>query len=178
MRILVQVFERPRRVVAEVVLLFVRKPEDVFHSLAIGLDTIQQFSKGKVPLSSHQKVPQARVRTGGDALGKQRGMITAEHGSNPAVELLGQIGKADRGVILKSHGREAHDVRLKLPQDLQEARHRLLAPNHHVRHFDIVVIDLAGNRCHRDTWRFPLPARDPRRRCGALNQQCSHLAST
>ena len=47
-------------------------------------------------------------------------MIAAKHRSNPAVELLGQIGKADRGVILKSHGREAHDIRLEIPQDLQE----------------------------------------------------------
>ncbi len=173
---LVQVFERTRRIVAEAVflflfaLLFVGKPEDVFHPLAIGLDAIEQFSEGKVALASHEEVPELCVRAGGDIFGKQRGVITAEHGSNPAVELLGQIGEADRGVILKSHGRKAHDVGLEFAQDLQEARDRLLAPHHHVRHFDVVVIDLAGNGCHGDTGWFPLPARDPGRRGGALNQ--------
>src|ERR1039458_7959655 len=173
-----QVFERARRIVAETSFLFVRKPEDVFHPLPAGLDAIQQLSKREVSFSPHQAVPPARIGTGGDAFRKQRGMIASEHGANPAIKLLGQIGQADRGVVLKSHRGEAYDVRPELPQELQEARDSLLAPNYSVNHPDIMVIDLAGNRGHGDTWRLPLLAWNPWGCCGALNQQCSHLTST
>ena len=162
---------------AEDAVFLVGKPEDLVHPLAVGLDAVQHFAKGKVALASHQEVPEPRVRTGGDGLGKQRGMITAEHGPNPAVELLGQIGEADGGVILKSHGGEAHDVRLEFAQHLQEARDRLLAPDHHVGDAHIVVVDLAGNGRHGDTGRLPLAARNPRRCGGTLNQQCFHSTS-
>jgi len=75
-------------------------------------------------------------------------MIAAEHGTDATVELLGQIGKSGRGVVLEGHGGETHDIGPEGAQQFEEARNRLLAPDHHIDNTHIVIVDLAGNGGH------------------------------